>query len=136
MAKMDIESATLEFNKWLDYKRVKQARREEKEAFGEAIISSIMDGDLIINEKTFIMTYKLLFPILDNKGNEYLSELKFNPRVKVKELNIKLKAVKVEDADGRLLAHAASSCDKNVGELALIDTEDNDIVKSIAGYFL
>ena len=135
MSKIAREVAEQEFEKWLDFKKVKSTKRLESKDQGEQIISAIENGSIIIDEKNNLVL-TLDFPVEDSSGNVTLSTLKFSPRLRVVDLNKRLKGFKADDVDGRVLAYAAALTGENTGIIGCLDTEDYRIVGNIVMYFL
>lgn len=135
MEKISKDVAVIEFEKWLDFKRVKDTKRKDSEAQENEIVSAIASGNIIV-EDDFTLTHKLEFPVQNDKGVVSLSELKYKPRIQVRQLNAKLKGVKADDADGRILAYAAALTGENTGMIGCLDTEDYRIASCIVMYFL
>jgi hypothetical protein len=133
--KINTETATAELNKWLDFKNVKEKKRIEYATFGENIIETIESGNIILNEKNEI-EYTLNSPILAESGAPVLSVLTFKPRLRVAELNAKLKGVNATDADARVMAYIAAATDQNTGLLSKMYTDDYSVCQSIIMYFL
>ncbi len=136
MAKINIEIAEQAFIGWLDFKRVRESKRENNIDQQNIIVEAIADGDLVIDEKDFFMTYNLLKPILSDDGDVMLDKLVFKPRITKGDLNKKYKGLKPTDADNRLLATIAAITDQNRGMIGKIDTDDISVCESIAVYFL
>ena len=128
MAKVDLKAAKSEFDGWLSFKRIKESKRKQNDSFEEIIVDAIVNGDLSIDSNK-VMTLKIV-------DHESLKELKFKPRIKVRELNIKLKPFKSDDADGRILAYIAAITDQNTGIISGLYTEDYTVCQAIAMYFL
>jgi len=135
--KVDQESALKDFEKWIFIKKIRDQKRQEnaKGKFEDVIVSSIAEGDLSIDENGYI-TQKLIFPIIDDNGNDILTELRFIPRIPVKLLNIKLKGVDASDADKRQVAYVSALTQVNMGILEKLDSEDSRISQAIVMYFL
>jgi hypothetical protein len=59
MGKVNRELAEQTVDKWLDYKRVKPAKRESYKASIENITDAVEEGSLILNEETHELEYTL-----------------------------------------------------------------------------
>jgi hypothetical protein len=129
------EAALKEFERWLDFKKVKTKKRDGNKDQQESIIEAIVDGDIRIDEKCNII-YKLLQPITDDGGEVFLAELTFKPRLKVHEFNSKMKGVKANDVDGRLVAYVSALTGQNSGVIRKLDVDDYSICQNIIMYFL
>ena len=135
MEKVARPAAELEFNSWLDFKRVKESKRVENQQFGEQIINCISDGTITIDEATQQMTVKLDFPLTDDQGNETVAELVVKPRLTVQELNAKLNGVKGNAMDMQP-AYIAAMTGKPIGLIKKLDTQDYSLLINIVVYFL
>lgn len=132
---IDQETALKDFERWLSIKKIREQKRQENSKFEDIIISSIIEGDLTIDENGYI-TQKLIFPVENAEQQPVLSDLKFIPRIPIKLLNIKLKGVDSSDADKRQIAYMAALTQQNMGLLEKMETEDHRIAQSIIMYFL
>lgn len=130
---IDESVAQEEVNAWLDHKRIKPRKRKANEDAIAELVDGVVYGQLTINQETFVITQHLEFPIGDEVKT---SELEFKPRVRVADVNSKLKAVKAGDVDARLLAYASALTGKPVALLAKMDTIDNTLAQNIAVFFL
>ena len=140
--KLTTEAARAEFEKWLDFRHVKQSKREAFEQQEEVIVEAIADGDLIV-EEDMKLRYTLLTPLTTDDGEEFLKTLVFKPRIRKQELIKHYKGLKPDDADGRLLATIAALTADTPSEIAVtrdligkIYTEDMSVCEAIAVYFL
>ena len=133
--RINTETAQSELNKWLDFKNVKEKKRIEYATFGDNIVEAIESGDIILNEKNEL-EYKLNSPITAESGAVVLEKLIFKPRLRVAELNAKLKGVQSGDADARVLAYIGAATDQNTGLIAKMYTDDYLVCQSIIMYFL
>jgi hypothetical protein len=135
--KVDQETALKDFERWLEIKRIRDQKRQEnaKSKHEDVIISSIIEGDISIDENGYI-THRLIFPINDSQGANLLEELRYIPRIPQKLLNIKLKGVDATDGDKRIIAYASALTQQNMGLIEQMDTEDQRIMQAIVMYFL
>lgn len=133
--KITREAAIKDFEKWLNYKKIKGRKRSSNEDQEEILIDAIIDGSLRV-DKDFNLIYDLGFSIENDKGEVTISNFIFKPRIKVYELNSKLKGVKSNDADGRIVAYISAITNQNSGIIKNLDTEDYNICQSIIMYFL
>jgi len=129
------EVAEKEFNDWLDRKRVKAKRREDKKPFGEIIIDNITDGSVVFNDDGNLV-YSLIFPIEDDKGNVVVDKFTFQSRIQTFDLKSNLKKYPSDDGDGRITAYAASLTKQATGMIEKVDTEDRECIAAISMYFL
>lgn len=129
------EAAVQEVERWLDFKKVKDKKRAESESFIEILVGAVEDGLLTI-DKDLMMKYSLLVPVKDDNDAEVFSELTFVPRIQVGEINKKLRGIKADDADGRVVAYIAALTKKNTGMITKLFTEDYSVCQSIVMFFL
>jgi hypothetical protein len=132
MGKVNRELAEQTVDKWLDYKRVKPAKRESYRASIENITDAVEEGSLILNEETHELEYTLDIPIGDSK----IQVLKFRPRLTVGEINKRLKGVSPKEADARVVAYVAALTGQNSGVIELLDTNDYDVCQAISVFFM
>jgi hypothetical protein len=132
MGKVNRELAEQTVDKWLDYKRVKPAKRESYKASIENITDAVEEGSLILNEETHELEYTLDIPI----GEAKIQVLKFRPRLTVGEINKRLKGVSPKEADARVVAYVAALTGQNSGVIELLDTNDYDVCQAISVFFM
>jgi hypothetical protein len=132
MGRVNRELAEQTVDKWLDYKRVKPAKRESYKASIENITDAVEEGSLILNEETHELEYTLDIPIGDSK----IQVLKFRPRLTVGEINKRLKGVSPKEADARVVAYVAALTGQNSGVIELLDTNDYDVCQAISVFFM
>lgn len=130
------EQARKEIDAWLDHKRVKPNKREENKSSIESLIDAVVYGALKVDEKTLELTHVLDFPITDDEGNPATTELKYKPRITVAEQRSKLKGVKSDDADGRVVALVAAISGRSAGIINKLDMNDYSVAQSVAVFFL
>jgi hypothetical protein len=131
MQKIDSQTALYEIEKWLDFKRIKEAKRESYKAFIDNIQACIEDGSMIVDDECNLI-YTLLFPIGEN---EAIKTLSFSPRLSAKDRDIHMKGVAANDANGRLFAIIAALTKKSKEVVKALDTEDMAVAESIAVFF-
>lgn len=119
-----------ELNKWLDFKKVAQRKRETYKDAIETLANGISDGLLTVDDKTYAITQTLSFPAGDIKT------LTFKPRLTVQDIKNKTATLKAGDSDGRMTAYVSALTDVSMGELSKMDTEDYNICQSIAVFFI
>lgn len=135
MSKVNRETAVIDFEKWLDFKRISGKKREDNAASQEIIVDAICAGDVIVEDDCTLL-FKLPEPVKDNDGKDLLKELRFMPRIRVEKLNAHLKGVKSDDADGRIAAYVAAITNTSKGMVGKLWSEDYTICTSIVVYFL
>jgi hypothetical protein len=132
MGKVNRELAEQTVDKWLDYKRVKPAKRESYKASIENITDAVEEGSLILNEETHELEYTLDIPI----GEAKIQVLKFRPRLTVGEINKRLKGVSPKEADARVVAYVSALTGQNSGVIEMLDTNDYDVCQAISVFFM
>ena len=130
--KVSVDIAKEDVDKWLDYKRVKEKKRESYKEQIEALVDGVADGNLILNEKHELVQ-TLIFPL---EGELPLKELNYKPRLKVSTIHQHLSGIKATDADGRICAYVAALTSKPKDVIKGLDTEDYSIAQAIAVFFL
>ena len=127
--KVPFETATAEFEKWLNAKQVSKKRRENLADMEEEIIDAIMEGNLVLNKDIEFIQH-LNFP------NSKVSELKFQTRIQVGMINAKLRGIQANDVNGRLEAYISALTGEPVSLVKTLDSSDFAIASCIATYFL
>jgi hypothetical protein len=130
--KINREVAVQDFERWLDFKRVSDNKREKSKDQEDLIVDGISNGSITIDDECNIHQI-LVFPV---DGEAGFSELIYRPRINRKLLSVKLKAIKADDPDGRISAYAAALCNKAVLQIDKLDTEDLRVADAIVMYFL
>ncbi len=132
MGTVERSIAVNDVNSWLDYKKVSPSKRQANEQSIETMVNAIEDGDLVVNEdKTLTLTLKI--PVT---GEVKFDTLVFQPRIPVETLHNSLGGVKATDVDARLLAHVSALTSKGKALIKKLDTEDYDVARAIATFFL
>lgn len=133
MNKISEDQATRDFEKWLEFRRINDRKREANEANEKTLIGAIMDGNLIVNEDG-TLTQKLIFPTADGAG---IKELNYSGRLNAGQRQAATKGVDAKDIEGRLIGYIAALTDQPLGVIKKIESgDDYDIATSIAVYFL
>jgi hypothetical protein len=136
MNKVARQVAELDFTKWLDFRKVGVKKRADSKAQEDEIIAGIESGEIVI-EENFYITQKLQHPITNPQGEVTVSELKFKPRIFVKELNAKLRALPTQSSpDDRIAGYIAALTEKPFALVGELDTEDYRLSSNIVMYFL
>ena len=135
MPKLNQELAKKEITTWLDYKKIKPKKREEQSESVEMLVEAFMDGDLVLNEETFVLTQKLVWPLKDEDGKDSVMELNYKPRLRLADVKTKLTKVKTNDIQGMLLCYMSGLTQENSGLLATLDTEDYRLAQTITSFF-
>lgn len=125
------EIATEEVNGWLDYKRVRPSKRQEKEDHVQGMIECVEDGIFVINED-FTITFNVLWP--EEIGN--IKTLTFKPRISDREIDNYYKRLDKKSTTSFILARKAALTGINTTILMNMDTEDSTIADHITAFFL
>lgn len=130
---VSIEIAIKEVTEWLDYKKVSESKRIERKKEIETLASAISEGSLVLNkdDKTFLQHLKLPFGKDDS-----VKELNYKSRIPIDLIHMRLRNVKSDDADGRLLCHVSALTGQSLELLRKMDTEDYALAQAIAYFFL
>ncbi len=134
--KIPLKTAQAEVDKWLDYKKVKDQKRQNNQEQIEIMTDAMCDGTLILDDKTLVFTHKLLFPLGNSDNEGKVTELTYKPRLMVRDINAKMKGVKANDPDGRIVSYIAALTDQPSGIISSLDTEDNSLAQQIVAFFL
>ncbi len=127
--------AELEVTKWLDYKKVKDKKRENLQDQIDIMVDAIIDGSLVLDQD-FKFTHTLSFPIENANGEVTVKSLTYKPRLSVQEITSRMKGIKSNDPDARVVGYVAALTDKPRAVLTDLDTEDNAIAQAFALFFL
>lgn len=129
--KVDQQQAEKEVNAWLDYKRIDEFEREDKEIFTRKLVNAVCDGRITIDEN-FVLTQILCFPI---GGEMPIDKLEYKPRVKTSSIHVRLQNVKPSDADGRMSAIIGAITAKPTAVIKDMDTIDYSLAQAISLFF-
>lgn len=130
------EQAEVEVKGWLDFKKVKESKRVENKKVIEELIAGVADGSFVIDSETKVIKYKLGFPVKNDKGVETVIELEFQPRINSAKVQDAIKGVNSDDTFGFIDGYlqALTGLPKNI--LRTLDTEDKNMIKNIAVFFM
>ena len=135
MEKVSLDQAKKEVNKWLDFKKVDNDKRDENTENIDALAKAISLGYLILDkDHNFIQDLK--FPIEDSEGSPVQSQLKFKPRLTVGEVNKVSNGVKPGDQRANMIANTSARTGNPKAIIDLMDAEDFDTTALIMAYFL
>lgn len=126
------EVAEREIAGWLDYKKVNASKREAYRDSIDVLVGAVSDGDIVVNED-FTLTHRLKF---DTGGDEPVTQLVYQPRVRVGAIQKQLQGVKPTDTDGRVAAYIAAISDQPKAVVKNLDTEDYAICSAVVVFFL
>jgi hypothetical protein len=130
MDKVSREKATEEINGWLDRKKVYPSTREANEKDLELLIEAMVNGDIVLDEKTNEFTHTLLFPLEDTKS------LKYKGRMNDKMLKPHLNGVSQKSGADMLTAYVAALTSQPKGLIESLDSADKKIAMAITVFFL
>ena len=129
MEKVNLETATKDVERWLDYKKVKPRRREQFQAFIDTLVDAVQVGQLVLEDD---MTFKmnLDFPVAET------SELKFKPRISDTQLSNYKRNIKGADAwDTQQLVLLCGLTDQSTAIIKGMDTSDRNTADAIIIFF-
>jgi hypothetical protein len=132
MSKISKEIATKDVERWLEFKKVSEKRREKKAESIETLIDLVMNGVLVIEEDLKI-TQVLCHPL---KNEQPVEKLVYAPRIDVAKIHAAMKGVSAEDFHGMIVAYgqALTALPKKV--LTAIDSEDYVGLNAVAIFFM
>ncbi|MBL4810410.1 MAG: hypothetical protein JKY43_10195 [Phycisphaerales bacterium] len=130
---VSIDVAQSEINKWLDYKKVNEGKRESNSNTIESLVSAVQVGKLRFDDTKKTLVQTLDFPLGKNQD---IKDLEYQSRIGVGKIHRHLKGLKSDDADGRLLAYVSALTNQPKGIIGEMDTEDYTVGQSIAIFFL
>lgn len=126
------EVALKDVEKWLEHKRISDAKRESYKDNIEQLVNGIAEGVLVLTEKLHF-EQTLRFP---TEGDAPITKISYKPRLAVREVNQAMVGVKASDVDARLVAYAAALSGLPKGVIAALDTEDYATVQAIVVFFV
>jgi hypothetical protein len=126
------EVAEADVQRWLEAKRIRQSKKTLLADNVEALVESVMEGFITIDESCNL-TQILRFPV---GLNENVKQLSFKTRLQVLEVSPFLKKVEQGDGDGRVLAYILAATEQPLGIIQSLDTEDLGVAQSVAVFFL
>lgn len=125
--------ARQDVDRWLDYKKIGETKREDNQAAIDGIVASVMDGEMVVSDQGHEITHLLRFPV----GNqEDIKQLTYKARLSLKERNKKLKGVKLTDTGEYLVALIAALANENKAVIEELDTEDYNTAQNVALFFI
>ena len=132
---VSIEAAREDVEKWLNFKKVSQPKRDKSHDEIEDLVEAVSYGLLVINED-FSIKQKLIHKLKNSEGEVTVEELSYKARVKMSEIKVKTKKIKASDSFGMLTAYASALTGSAMSVLDALDTEDNRNMQAIAHFFL
>jgi hypothetical protein len=126
---VDIKTAEQDINRWLDFKGVKEAKREKlKDAIG-LLIDGVCDGCLVVDDKHFLVQ-KLIRPF---DGEQPIKEFRYKPFLIVGE--VKIKSNINEDFFAYSCAYIAALTGLPTAVIKKLDVDDFVLAKAIVEFF-
>ncbi len=127
------DAAILDFEAWMDYKKVTPEVREKNKSAIETLVGAIRAGVLVINaDKT--ITHNLLWP---TEGEKPVTALTYKARMTAGAAHSRLKQYDADDADGRIFATAAALAAAPDAIIKNLDKEDFKITQALVlGFFI
>lgn len=127
---VDIDTATADITRWLDFKKVSEKKRETKADAIDSLIDSVCEGNLTVGEDC-VLKQKLIYPF---DGELKVLELTFKNRLRVDEVKVKSNAS--EDAFAFITPYVSALTGLPIGVIKKMDMEDFKIAQSIANFFM
>ncbi|MCE3278020.1 MAG: hypothetical protein K0S44_211 [Bacteroidetes bacterium] len=133
MGAVSRDIAEKEIAAWLDFKNVKEKRRDEKKEAINELTDAVEEGAFVIEADSKVIKYKLLFPI---KGDVSTTELLFSPRISAAQIQAAMSGVKSDDIYGMITAYGSVLTGQPKNVIKALDTEDYNMVKKVAIFFM
>lgn len=135
------EVADKEVSKWLDFKKVSQKKREEKEEQINSISEHIQDGVLVYDENTGELIHKLNFEISPDAINKNVdtvsfSEIKYSPRVKVDAIEKATNGIDAKNFTALIMAYVSAISGKPKKLIGQMDSSDYKVAQDVAIFFM
>ncbi len=138
--------AMKDLQKWLDFRRedvqlvteddIDSKEEVESDNTNEiGILKAIMMGDLVINEDNS-MTYKLMFPLNDDKGNVAVKELNLLPRLDGNQVNEAMRGADKTQPFKLYIGYISVLSGELRGIINKLDSKDLSLLQKVANYFL
>jgi hypothetical protein len=124
--------ATADIERWLDARRMKQAKRNANKDQIDGLIEAVMDGELEVNDQNELVQI-LAFPF-EADGGRGFDQLVYKNRLKPKDVDFR--GGKQDDANHIILCYASALTGKTKPILQELETSDFRLIRSIASFFL
>ena len=132
---VDLDTARKEIEGWLDYKKIRDKKREDYRGNIDNLISLVQEGVLRVNDDHSI-THVLNFPVDMGAGNP-VTEVKYKARLEERETRERLAALKTGDAiDNRMIAKFCALTGMSIGFQGKLDSSDSSIASEIILFFI
>ena len=134
MAKINREVASKDVYGWLDSKKIMESTKESNEDSIELLIDAVVEGIVVIDDKTFLMTHNLQFPIGEDKA---VKSLTYKNRINDFNLEPCMKGVKPTDSQGMMRAYIQALSGQSKSILKGLDQgTDKKISQAVVIFFL
>jgi hypothetical protein len=127
-----LEVAKKDVDKWLEYKKISDTKKESYADNISTLVNAVADGALIVNED-FTLKHELKFP-LENEIKT--TSLEYKPRLQMKQIHQHTQGIKSNDIDGRIAAYIAALSGKPKAVVVSLDSEDYAIAQAVAVFFI
>lgn len=131
MAKVEFELATAEVEKWLDYKRIPNKKREALSSMKDNMVDQVMEGNLIVNDD-FTLTQIIQFP--EDCGKQ---ELTYKARITTFDMDAHKRIVKGDDWTDNSTRAIMALTGQPLNVVKKLDSStDRALAESITTFFL
>lgn len=140
-AVMSEKLATLELEKWFDFRKVKEGSRRnideelEVDIMAKKMIEGFMYGQLRFVDDG-VLTQFLDWPVETESKSVSIKELNWKPRFRESDLTAPMKGVKNNDTSGRMKAYMSAITGVNKINIGNLDYSDYALSQTIVSYFL
>jgi len=134
MQKVSTEQAIAEVNSWLDYKKVKTAKRESNAEHIDTLVSCVEDGTIIINDDKTIV-HELGFALENTEGETTVERLTYKARLTMLDIQRATKGISPNDQTERMFGFGNALTNVGRGVLKKLDSVDNGVLQAIAIFF-
>ena len=131
MKKVNLETSIDEVNRWMDYKKVRETKRESLHDQIESISEAFSEGLLVLKDD-FTIEQTLVHPVGED---ESIKSITYKPRLSDKQKQPHMKGVASNDQFGMMHAIIAALTNVPRAVVAGLDSEDMDIARAIAVFF-
>lgn len=132
MTKVTREIAQQDIDRWLDFKKVGQSKREKKSEEIDNLVDSVADGYLVVNDD-YTLKHILKFPL---EGGIPVKELIYQTRLEAVKIKSRMQNLKAGDGHGVLMGYICALTDQAAGIIGKLDTEDYNIAGCIVVFFV
>ncbi len=132
---VSLDIARIELEKWLDYKKVSEAKKESSKESIDLLVDAISNGSLVLADNLSLIQ-TLDFPIKDKDGRDAYKTLEFKPRLTVGDVHSNLQGIKATDAAGFIIGYVAALISQPKEFVRKLDVQDYGIAQAIALFFV